>query len=115
MVGNIVTAWSWFGTNQLGVGLHAYGFQSGTAWGLAGYAVSQVVLIGVGLLPLRLWRSFAADALGGPPPPPQAAPNGRAAEARQERDRSHGQPGVRRRAARGSYRTYKTHRAHRAR
>ncbi len=77
LVGNIVTAWSWFGVNLLGIGLHAYGFQSGTAWGLAGYAVSQVVLIGVGLLPLRLWRSFAADALGAPPPPPQAAPNGR--------------------------------------
>ena len=24
--GNIVTAWSWFGTNMLGVGLHSYGF-----------------------------------------------------------------------------------------
>ena len=24
--GNIVTAWSWFGTNQLGIGLHSYGF-----------------------------------------------------------------------------------------
>ena len=24
--GNVVTAWSWFGTNMLGVGLHAYGF-----------------------------------------------------------------------------------------
>ncbi len=32
LVGNIVTAWSWFGVNLLGIGLHAYGFQSGTAW-----------------------------------------------------------------------------------
>ncbi len=24
--GNIVTAWSWFGTNLLEVGLHSYGF-----------------------------------------------------------------------------------------
>ena len=24
--GNIVTAWRWFGTNMLGVGLHSYGF-----------------------------------------------------------------------------------------
>src|SRR5205807_6222482 len=24
--GNIVTAWSWFGTNMLGIGLHSYGF-----------------------------------------------------------------------------------------
>ena len=77
LVGNIVTAWSWFGVNLLGIGLHAYGFQSGTAWALAGYAVSQVVLIGVGLLPLRYWRSFAADSAVLPPPPPPAAPNGR--------------------------------------
>ncbi|TWU59351.1 Cytochrome c biogenesis protein CcsA [Rubripirellula tenax] len=27
--GNIVTAWSWFGTNELGIGLHSYGFTSG--------------------------------------------------------------------------------------
>lgn len=28
--GNIWTAWSWFGVNQLGVGLHAYGKTEGT-------------------------------------------------------------------------------------
>src|SRR5205085_11006911 len=28
VVGNMVTLWSWFGTNQLGVGLHAYGFSN---------------------------------------------------------------------------------------
>ncbi|MDP1560656.1 MAG: cytochrome c biogenesis protein CcsA, partial [Pirellulaceae bacterium] len=27
--GNIVTAWSWFAVNELGVGLHAYGFTEG--------------------------------------------------------------------------------------
>src|SRR5260370_5203869 len=26
VIGNMVVGWSWFGTNQLGVGLHAYGF-----------------------------------------------------------------------------------------
>jgi ABC-type transport system involved in cytochrome c biogenesis permease subunit len=31
VVGNIVTAWSWFGTNLLGVGLHSYGFIDGAA------------------------------------------------------------------------------------
>ena len=31
--GNIVTAWCWFGTNMLGVGLHSYGFtQTGFLW-----------------------------------------------------------------------------------
>lgn len=29
IAGNIITAWSWFGTNQLGIGLHSYGFTSG--------------------------------------------------------------------------------------
>ena len=26
--GNIIVSWSWFGTNMLGVGLHAYGFMA---------------------------------------------------------------------------------------
>jgi ABC-type transport system involved in cytochrome c biogenesis permease subunit len=47
--GNIVTAWSWFGTNQLGIGLHSYGFTSGVLMLLAGYVTSQLVLIAAGL------------------------------------------------------------------
>ena len=70
--GNIITAWSWFGVNLLGIGLHAYGFMSGTAWALGFYAVSQLALIGVGLLPMRMWWSFAHDQVVHPP-----APNGR--------------------------------------
>jgi ABC-type transport system involved in cytochrome c biogenesis permease subunit len=58
IVGNIVTAWSWFGTNMLGIGLHSYGFMdSGFKWLMAFFA-SQLLLIGLGLLPLRHWRSF---------------------------------------------------------
>jgi hypothetical protein len=26
VIGNIVTSWSWFGVNMLGIGLHSYGF-----------------------------------------------------------------------------------------
>ena len=48
--GNIVTAWSWFGTNQLGIGLHSYGFTSGVLLLLAGYVASQLLLIAAGLL-----------------------------------------------------------------
>ena len=33
VLGNIVTAWSWFGVNELGVGLHSYGFTEGVATG----------------------------------------------------------------------------------
>jgi ABC-type transport system involved in cytochrome c biogenesis permease subunit len=47
--GNIVTAWSWFGTNQLGIGLHSYGFTSGVLMLLAGYVTSQLALIAAGL------------------------------------------------------------------
>jgi ABC-type transport system involved in cytochrome c biogenesis permease subunit len=60
--GNIVTAWSWFGTNMLGIGLHSYGFTEAAFWSLALFVISQLVLIGLGNLPLKYWRSFKASA-----------------------------------------------------
>lgn len=55
--GNIVTAWSWFGVNQLSVGLHSYGFtQSATFWLLI-FVGTQLAVIFAGLLPGRLWKS----------------------------------------------------------
>ena len=56
--GNIVTSWSWFGTNLLGVGLHNYGFQDGTFWALLAFVVSQIVFIAIANIPLSKWRSF---------------------------------------------------------
>jgi len=57
--GNIVTAWSWFGVNQLSVGLHSYGFtDSATLWLLI-FVNSQLVLIALGLMPRRFWPSYA--------------------------------------------------------
>src|SRR4029077_21111975 len=54
--GNIVTAWSWFGVNMLGIGLHSYGFMdSAFAW-LTGFVVSQLVIMAIGLLPPQSWR-----------------------------------------------------------
>ena len=58
IAGNVVTAWSWFGVNMLGIGLHSYGFMSAAFWWLLGFVASQLILIGLGLLPLRYWRSF---------------------------------------------------------
>lgn len=55
--GNIVTAWSWFGVNMLGVGLHSYGFMSGAVFWLLAFVGSQLALIGLGLIPMRHWRS----------------------------------------------------------
>lgn len=55
--GNMITAWSWFGTNLLGVGLHSYGFtDSGFSW-LVAFWLSQVLFIVLALLPWRYWRS----------------------------------------------------------
>jgi len=57
--GNMVTGWSWFGTNQLGVGLHAYGFNNTLATGLTIFWLTQLGFIVLGLIPLKLFRNFA--------------------------------------------------------
>jgi len=62
VAGNIMTAWSWFGVNMLGVGLHSYGFMDKAFWWLVGFAISQVVLIAIASLPLEKWRSFRTQA-----------------------------------------------------
>ena len=65
--GNIATAWSWFGTNMLGVGLHSYGFTDAAFVALISFAISQVVMIGIANIPLEKWRSFKATAAVPPP------------------------------------------------
>jgi ABC-type transport system involved in cytochrome c biogenesis permease subunit len=60
--GNIVTSWSWFGVNMLGIGLHSYGFTEAAFTWLTLFVVSQLLFIVVGLLPTRMWRSFAVTA-----------------------------------------------------
>jgi ABC-type transport system involved in cytochrome c biogenesis permease subunit len=55
VLGNIVTAWSWFGVNMLGVGLHSYGFMDKAFWWLAGFMASQLAFAALGLLPARFW------------------------------------------------------------
>jgi ABC-type transport system involved in cytochrome c biogenesis permease subunit len=56
--GNIITAWSWFGVNELGVGLHSYGFTEGVLLALGLFVLSQLAIIGIGCLPLSMWASF---------------------------------------------------------
>jgi cytochrome c-type biogenesis protein CcsB len=58
LIGNIVTAWSWFGVNMLGVGLHSYGFMDSAFKWLILFVISQVVLMWLSALPLRWWVSF---------------------------------------------------------
>ncbi len=56
--GNIVTSWSWFGVNELGVGLHSYGFTEGVASALLVFWTSQLAVIGLALLlSLPAWWS----------------------------------------------------------
>lgn len=62
IAGNIVTSWSWFGTNLLGVGLHSYGFTKGAMISLFFFDLSQVLLILIGLTPLTMWKSFRSEA-----------------------------------------------------
>ncbi len=57
IAGNIVTAWSWFGTNMLGVGLHSYGFTDSAVFWISVFILSQLALIALGLTPMKLWRS----------------------------------------------------------
>jgi ABC-type transport system involved in cytochrome c biogenesis permease subunit len=78
--GNVMTAWSWFGTNQLSIGLHAYGFDSRLADGCFNFWLSQLFILSWGLIPQRFWASAArrvpaAAAQNAPAPKAQSAPN----------------------------------------
>jgi ABC-type transport system involved in cytochrome c biogenesis permease subunit len=54
IIGNVITAWSWFGTNMLGVGLHAYGFMDSAFFWLVMFWFSQFLIIAAeGLFPVR--------------------------------------------------------------
>jgi ABC-type transport system involved in cytochrome c biogenesis permease subunit len=58
VVGNIMTSWSGFGVNELGVGLHSYGFTEGVLRNLGIFVASQLAIIALGSLPKHLWWSF---------------------------------------------------------
>jgi ABC-type transport system involved in cytochrome c biogenesis permease subunit len=58
--GNIVFSLSWFGVNMLGVGLHSYGFMDRAFGTLMTFIVSQLVVMALGMLPLKYWRGIQA-------------------------------------------------------
>ncbi len=62
VVGNIVTSWSWFGVNMLGIGLHSYGFTSAAFTWLMTFVTSQIILVVLGCLPKTMWLSFREPA-----------------------------------------------------
>ena len=49
--GNVITAWSWFGVNQMGVGLHSYGTTEGRTQALFLFAISQLVIMALAFMP----------------------------------------------------------------
>jgi len=56
--GNVITAFSWFGVNMLGVGLHSYGFMNKAFPWLIAFMVSQGVLMLVAAPRLEKWRGL---------------------------------------------------------
>jgi ABC-type transport system involved in cytochrome c biogenesis permease subunit len=58
VLGNVAVSWSWFGVNELGVGLHSYGFTEGVLMALGAYCLTQLVVAGLGCLPKESWWSL---------------------------------------------------------
>ena len=52
MFGNIVTAWSWFGVNELKAGLHTYGFTEGRLLALIVFVALQAIIIAGAMIPV---------------------------------------------------------------
>ena len=80
VLGNIVVIWSWFQVNMLGVGLHSYGAApERMKWVILAYVV-HLIVAGLGLLPMPVWRSYAAlqpaDALPVSPREPRSRQHG---------------------------------------
>ncbi|HLU40744.1 MAG TPA: cytochrome c biogenesis protein CcsA, partial [Planctomycetota bacterium] len=64
--GGVVVAFSWFHVNQLGVGLHSYGFTEGILTALTIFYVSQAIVFALGLV--------VPDTRVAPAPAPAASP-----------------------------------------
>jgi ABC-type transport system involved in cytochrome c biogenesis permease subunit len=56
--GNIITVWSWFGTNMLGVGLHSYGFMDKAVLAMLIFVATQLAVMTAGLIPMSRWLSY---------------------------------------------------------
>jgi ABC-type transport system involved in cytochrome c biogenesis permease subunit len=67
IAGGVVVAFSWFHVNQLGVGLHSYGFTQGILTALTVFYVSQLAVFLLGLMMPD--RTPPAVPVAAPPPP----------------------------------------------
>jgi ABC-type transport system involved in cytochrome c biogenesis permease subunit len=61
VLGNIVVTWSWFGVNEMGVGLHAYGFTEGRSFWVAMFMLSQLAIVGLAYVTPWIRSVMAAD------------------------------------------------------
>ena len=61
MIGNVVTAWSWFGVNGLQAGLHTYGFTEGRLLALLLFAVGQSLVVVFFFAARNLNRNHTSD------------------------------------------------------
>src|SRR3712207_8545464 len=52
---------SWFGTNELGAGLHAYGFTEGVVPALVAFVLLNLGAVGLALIPLDRWKSLRGE------------------------------------------------------
>ncbi len=62
VVGNIITTWSWFGVNQLGVGLHSYGNNSSVLLVLAATVGAHIAFIAFSFFATRPGSSNLTEA-----------------------------------------------------
>jgi ABC-type transport system involved in cytochrome c biogenesis permease subunit len=60
VLGNIIVIWSWFATNELGIGLHSYGASEGSKrlWIDVAWGVHLALGLTAALVPARYWPSF---------------------------------------------------------
>lgn len=58
VTGTIVTSWSWFGTNMLGVGLHSYGFTDKAFKYLFAFILTQLFIIALASISKERWQKL---------------------------------------------------------
>ena len=58
VAGNVAVTWSWFGVNELGIGLHAYGFREGMVQLVAAVCGLSLAVVAIGAIPKASWWSF---------------------------------------------------------
>jgi ABC-type transport system involved in cytochrome c biogenesis permease subunit len=62
VLGCAVTIWSWEGVNQLGIGMHSYGFSEGRLFWVAVFALSVNLFAAASYFPRLLWGEHKSSA-----------------------------------------------------